>query len=374
MKQMTGLSGSFKGAVFGLASLIITSSAVFAQGEPMTIVEQGSFFVGGHSLQAAGEFDAGALGYTDKGQTFWKDQMYVQYQIPADARKLPIVLVHGGGGTGRVWETTPDGREGYQTIFLRRGFPVYIVDAPRRGRSGYPSYNGPFGQLDGDEIIPNRTQRAGIQYAWSRWRIGPKYPEVFPVQQFDVESIESFIQHLVPDVNRDPDAVVQALVALLEKIGPAILVTHSESGIYGWKTATLSDNVKGIVSYEPGFVFPEDSMPDPIPLFEGEMAAGSVVSNDEFAKLANIPIQIVYGDNIPSEPIPDIPADGRRAQVVASQLFADSLNGIGGNASILSLPSVGLFGNSHFMFSDLNNLQVADQLSKFLAENELDQR
>src|SRR5688572_14194978 len=103
---------------------------------PITIERQGSFFVGGRQVQAAGTFDpTAATNPGTAGQSYWVDQMYVQYQIPVNARKLPLVLVHGGSGTGRVWETTPDGREGYQTIFLRRGFPVYIIDQPRRGRA-----------------------------------------------------------------------------------------------------------------------------------------------------------------------------------------------------------------------------------------------
>ena len=43
-------------------------------------------------------------------------------------------------------------------------------------------------------------------------------------------------------------------------------------------------------------------------------AAGTPVTAAEFAKLARIPIQVVYGDNIPKSPIPDLVADGRRAQ------------------------------------------------------------
>ena len=83
---------------------------------------------------------------------------------------------------------------------------------------------------------------------------------------------------------------------------------------------------------------------------------------------------MVYGDNIPKEPIPDLVADGRRAQVVTSRMFVDALNKQGGNASVLHLPDVGLYGNSHFMFSDLNNVQVADQLLQFLSARELDGR
>jgi hypothetical protein len=132
--------------------------------------------------------------------------------------------------------------------------------------------------------------------------------------------------------------------------------------------------VKGIISYEPGFVFPQDEMPAPIPLYRGTQVAGTPVTPAEFANLTKLPIQVVYGDNIPKQPIPDLVADGRRAQQVTSHLFVQTLNSKGGNASVLPLPDVGLYGNSHFMFSDLNNVEVADQMSLFLSAKGLDIR
>jgi len=361
-----------------LAVLLALSASGCAHppvGKEIVLSSQGSFFVGGRKVEGAGTYDpTKATTNTNEGNTFWVDQMYVQYQIPVNARKYPLVLVHGGGGTGRVWETTPDGREGYQTLFVRRGFPVYIVDFPRRGRAGFPSFNGAFGAIDGTQVVPNATNRAGVQYAWVRWRLGPSYPDVFPVQQFPMTALDQFIQHLVPTVSDNAEIISSALVALLDKIGPAILVTHSQSGLFGWIAGARSSNVKAIVSYEPGFVFPQGQVPPPVPLFKGAMTAGTALTSTEFARLAQIPIQVVYGDNIPRNPIPDLVADGRRAQVVASRLFADALNKQGGNASILHLPDAGLYGNSHFMFSDLNNAQVADQLSKFLSDKGLDGR
>lgn len=345
---------------------------------PLVIKEQGSFSVGGHTIQGAGEFDpTKSPAGTNEGQIFWVDQMYVQYQIPINPRKYPLVLVHGGGGTGRVWESTPDGREGYQSLFLRRGYSVYIVDFPRRGRAGQPTFNGPFGNLDGTQVVPNVTGKTGVQFGWTRWRLGPEYPQVFPVQQFptDSASVDQFFQSLVPTVSDDADVITNALTALLDKIGPAILVTHSQSGLFGWLTGTRRPNlVKAIVSYEPGFVFPEGAVPPPIPLYMGAMGAGTPVSPADFGNLTRMPIQVVYGDNIPTTPIPDLVADGRRAQIVASQLFADAINGLGGDAEILHLPNAGLYGNSHFMFSDLNNVKVADLLSKYLREKGLDRR
>lgn len=369
---------NLRGAIAAtLTSLIMAGCATLSNENPIAVAKQGSFFVAGTLLTAPGTYDpTQGTTSTDPGQNFWKDQMYVQYQIPANARKYPLILVHGGSGTGRVWETTPDGREGYQTLMLRRGFPVYIVDFPRRGRAGYPSYNGPFGTLAGTPVVANRTGQAGVQYAWSRWRLGPKYPEVFPVQQFPMQAVDQFMQHLVPTVSDDREIISGALIKLLEKIGPAIVVTHSQSGLFGWLAGARSPNVKGIVSYEPGFVFKQGEVPPAIPLFKGSQPSGTPVTPAEFDNLARIPLQVVYGDNIPNQPIPDLVADGRRAQVVTSKMFVEALNrqGSANNASVLHLPDVGLFGNSHFMFSDLNNVAVADQLSKFLNEKGLDIR
>ena len=101
---------------------------------PLIIQEQGSFAVGGTVITNPGTFDPVKM--SPEGQTFRGDHAYVFYQIPVNARKLPLVLWHGYGQFSKTWETTPDGREGYQNIFLRRGFGVYVIDQPRRGNAG----------------------------------------------------------------------------------------------------------------------------------------------------------------------------------------------------------------------------------------------
>jgi pimeloyl-ACP methyl ester carboxylesterase len=189
-----------------------------------------------------------------------------------------------------------------------------------------------------------------------------------------MKAVDQFMQHLVPTVSDDAEIISGALVALLDKIGPAIVVTHSQSGLFGWLAGARSPHVKGIVAYEPGFVFKQGKVPPAIPLFKGSQPSGTPVTEAEFTRLAQIPIQVVYGDNIPKQPIPDLVADGRRAQVVTSRMFVDALNAQGGNASVLHLPDAGLYGNSHFMFSDLNNVAVADQLMRFLEAKRLDVR
>src|SRR3990172_5877779 len=90
--------------------------------------------LGGTVISNEGTFDP--YDQTPAGQTFHGDHAYVFFQIPVNARKLPLVLWHGAGQFSKTWGTTPGGREGYQNIFLRRGFGVYVIDQPRRGDAG----------------------------------------------------------------------------------------------------------------------------------------------------------------------------------------------------------------------------------------------
>ena len=116
-----------------LAALATGAGSAFAF-EPLTIADQGSFAVGGTVIETPGAYYNNAP--TAEGQSFHGDHAYAFYQIPPDARPLPLVLWHGAYQSGRRWETTPDGREGFQMLFLRRGFPVYVIDQPCRGRDG----------------------------------------------------------------------------------------------------------------------------------------------------------------------------------------------------------------------------------------------
>lgn len=113
-----------------ITAALITSACATASGNnkpaPLMIQEQGSFAVGGTVVTAPGTFDPikqGAYnpaGPDPAGQKLHGDHAYVFYQVPVNARKLPLVFWHGHGQSAKTWETTPDGREGFQNIFLRR--------------------------------------------------------------------------------------------------------------------------------------------------------------------------------------------------------------------------------------------------------------
>src|SRR5687768_9422677 len=127
--------------VAGIVALSAAPQQNASKPAPLAIQEQGSFAVGGTVVTAPGTFDPIAQGAYNpagadpRGQTLHGDHAYVFYQVPVNARRLPLVFWHGHGQSARTWETTPDGREGFQTIFLRRGYSVYLLDQPRRGRA-----------------------------------------------------------------------------------------------------------------------------------------------------------------------------------------------------------------------------------------------
>src|SRR5260370_1933856 len=218
--------------LFGLATLLLgqvlpqTRNSVAAaqtgdgearkgHGAPITIVEQGSFFVGRTEVIAPGKFDPTVRSASDAGQSFPIDHLYAQYQIPEHARRFPLVMIHGANATGSASESTPDGREGYQTIFLHRGLAAYVVDFPRRGKAGFPSFNGTLGALLDKQVIPNRTNRKGDQGAFIGLRLGPEFMEYFPNTQFPKAGLDQFLKNLIPAVMDDEKVVADALAALL---------------------------------------------------------------------------------------------------------------------------------------------------------------
>jgi pimeloyl-ACP methyl ester carboxylesterase len=345
----------------GIVLLANSQAAESGRPAPLMIQEQGSFAVGGKVITNPGAFNPKQP--TPKGQTLHGDHAYVSYQIPVNRRKLPLVFLHGTGQFSKTWETTPDGREGFQTIFLRRRFPVYLIDQPRRGNAGRSTVSTTINATP-DEQMWFDTFRVGI------------WPEYFPGVQFskDPEVLNQYFRQMTPNVGAyDPEVISEACAALFKKIGPAVFVTHSQGGGLGWATALKSENVKGIVAYEPGsgFLFPEGELPAALPSSGGALGAIGV-SMAEFAKLTKIPIVIYYGDFIPEKPSDYPGQDGWRVRLEMARKWRDTVNRHGGDVKVVHLPEIGIRGNTHFPFSDLNNVQIADQMSKFLSEKKLD--
>lgn len=354
----------FTALVLLFAGIIASVCAIAGENNkptPLTIQEQGGFAVGGTVISNPGTFDPYKM--TPAGQTFHGDHAYVFYQIPVNARKLPLVLWHGAGQFSKTWGTTPDGREGYQNLFLRRGFAVYVIDQPRRGDAGRSTL--PI------TITPTPDE----QLSFNIFRLGI-WPNFFPGVQFarDPEALNQYFRQMTPNTGPfDMGVVSDAVAALFAKIGPGTLVTHSQGGGPGWLTAIKSRNVRAIVAYEPGsgFMFPNGEVPPPMASSAGSLEALGIPLS-EFMQLTKVPIVIFYGDNIPDAPTANPGQDNWRVRLAMARLWADAVNRHGGDVTLIHLPQIGIRGNTHFPFSDLNNVDIANLLSKWLKEKGLD--
>jgi hypothetical protein len=341
--------------------------ALLAQGKPqsLTITEQGGRPFGGRVM---GEPATGSL-HCDHG--------YVEWQIPANPRRTPIVMVHAS--STKTWDTTFDGRDGFRNIFLRRGYRVYITDLPRTGRAGQGCATATYTPRADNDQASFTTWRLGL------WLPGTAEPQFYPGVQFPRtrEALNEFLRIQYPEFNAPENEQVEtdALAQLFDEIGPSVMLTHSSTGIRGWITGTKTANVAAIVSYEPGnAVFPDGEAPPPIRRVDGMMVpAGEMIPMADFMKLTRFPIQIVWGDYIPtrSDPAnvgPRLTLDARRVNVERAKLMVAAINRHGGHATNIMLPEMGITGNTHFPMMDLNNVRIADLLSSFLAEHKLDAR
>lgn len=331
---------------------IAVLSASCTRRNALQIEEQGSFAIGGTVL-------------TDSlGRTYHGDHAYVFYQHPVKTRKYPLVFAHGIGQFSKTWETTPDGREGFQNIFLRKGYTTYLVDQPRRGNAGRSTETATIAPIFDEEIWFNRF-RIGI------------WPDYFEGVQFkqDAETLNQYFRQMTPTIGTiDFEIYSDAYAALFDKIGPSIFVTHSQGGPVGWRTLLKTDHIRAIVAYEPGggIPFPKGQVPP-----EGKVltlsrnAEGIEIPAEDFMKYTKVPIIVYYGDNLPeTDEYPEQYEWTRRLHL--TRAWAKMLNEHGGDVTVVHLPEAGLRGNTHFPMSDLNNQQVADLLAEWLHEKGLD--
>ena len=337
------------------AALLAAAGAATAQAkaEPaagrVALSDWGSFHVGGKLVELSGKpvrdvvFTPGGVpAKVDPNGTYMAFAMYAQYMIPAERRgAAPLLMWHGGGLTGVTWETTPDGREGFQHYFLRRGWPVYVSDAVERGRSGWSMY---------PDIIPSEPVFLTVANPYERFRIGDgagSYARgsTLPDCQFpaDHDSYLQFTKQNVPRWTTTDEQILAAYIDYLEKVGPSVVMIHSQAGLYGWRAAQERPHlVKALVLLEPAAV--------------GDPA--------KVGALKDIPQLVVYGDNIASDARwPTI-----RARGVA---FADLVRKAGGTADVVDLPDRGIKGNSHMMMMDHNNEQVAALVQDWLVSKRL---
>ncbi|MGM5629930.1 alpha/beta fold hydrolase [Apibacter raozihei] len=325
--------------------------------KPLVIAKQGSFSAGGTVVTSEGIFDPLKPWYeTQGGQTRHGDHADVFYQIPIDAKRNSMVFLHGYGQSRRSWQTTADGREGFVNIFLRNRYSTYLVDQPGRGEAGQATKPVQVSITPDDQIW------------FTQFRIG-LYPNFNEGVQFpkDKKSLDQFFRMMTPNTGKiDEETIVDAMSAVFDKSGDAILFTHSAGGSPGWKTAIKNNHVKAIIAIEPGgFSFPEGEA------LEGNRG-GKGIPMDEFMKLTKIPIIVYYGDYIPEGEALAYSQNFWRDVLATAREWAKVVNAHGGDVTVIHLPKIGIKGNTHFIMSDLNNVEIANHISSWLKKKKLD--
>lgn len=323
----------------------------------ITIQQQGSFSAGGTVKKSEGTFDALKPWHEQQGgQTRHGDHADVFYQIPVNSKRNAMVFLHGYGQSRRSWQTTADGRQGFADIFLRNGYGVYLVDQPGRGAAGQVSSPGQI------------TATPDDQTWFTQFRIG-LYPNFNEGVQFpkDSLSMDKFFRMMTPNTgNVNEETIVNAMSSVFDKSGDGILFTHSAGGAPGWKTAIKNSSVKAVIAIEPGgFAFPEGEVP-------ADNRGGKGIPLDEFKKLTKIPIVVYFGDYIPKEETKASSLNFWRNVLATARQWAKVVNAHGGDATIVYLPEIGIKGNTHFIMSDLNNVEIANLIAKWLKEKGLD--
>jgi hypothetical protein len=316
--------------------------------KPLTIASQGSFFVGGETKQI--DAPAGAPAATAGEITV--NQMYVQYQIPPLGRRhVPVVMVHGCCLSSKTWETTPDGRMGWDEYFVRKDRSVYLADQVSRARSGFdPSViaavkNG----AAPPSALPNIIS-ASHQIGWIVFRFGPTFGTAFPDGQFPVESVGELYKQMIPDLNAllpTPNPTWANMAALAKQLGGAVLMGHSESGFFPEQAALIDPSgIRGMISIE---------QPCPTDLSAAQVAA-----------LAKIPTLMMFGDHLGDVQSPLV---NWQTALETCDALVTRLEAAGGDAETMHLPKMGIKGNSHMLMQDKNSLELADLIIGWLDEH-----
>jgi pimeloyl-ACP methyl ester carboxylesterase len=347
--------------------------ALSASGAPIHLAAQGHFRVGGERLQT----DAGLVASAP---------MYVEYHIPVEVTQpFPVVLVHGGGGQGSYWMTTPDGRPGWVPWLLRQGYAVYVVDRPGHGRSVFlPETMGPLPPATTYEWVldlfvgPEKAAAYPQASRHTQWPGGPVIGD---------PALDEFMASFGPtrvDLAESHRDMQRCGAALLDRIGPAILVTHSAGGPFGWIAADARpDLVKAIVAVEPYAAPFTDGPPG---YLAWGLTAIPVSFDPPVADASELVTEVRVQPNperkdclVQAEPVRRLPklAEIPIAVVVAeaswmaldSHGVVDFLVQAGAPAELLRLEESGIHGNGHMPMSERNSDDVVALLHAWITDH-----
>jgi pimeloyl-ACP methyl ester carboxylesterase len=342
--------------------------------EPLAIAGQGHFFAG--VTQHNGQYGTAVTG------------MHVGYQVPAEQRhQYPLVLANGGQGLDFL--TTPDGRAGWATLFVTAGYAVYVADRPGAGRSPY--HPDLFGPLSPPPAYGS-TVAGFAAPAGGGTGEDPPYPQAPLHTQWPGSglpgdhALDQFLagqEAMAVDLESEQEAMRGAGADLLDRIGPAVLVTHSMGSAFGWLVADARpDLVKAIVAVEPlgppfasvGGVGTLRWGLTAVPVGYDPPASDPDELHRELLPAPEPGLIDAYVQAEPARSIPalrDLPVAIVTAEASRSAQFGHAVAGFlrqaGADVTHLRLADRGIHGNGQLMMLERNNAEIADAIDAWIS-------
>jgi len=360
-----------------LCALVLASAPVRAEPPklPVPAVDQSA-------VAQRGYFYVGGKYVGEPGKEIMAGQAYVEVLAPKDQRRpYPLVLIHGAGQTATNWMGTPDGRKGWAEYFVEQGYVVYMLEQPMRGRSAWHPGDGAtrmftakgeqfqFTAIASDGNWP----QAKLHTQWpgdgaGKGKMGdPVFDAFYATQVETLISNEETQQR-----NKDAGA------ALLDRIGPAIVLTHSQSGAFGWLIADARpQRVKAIIAIEPAGPPFEATIigtgkqrafgPTDIPItYDPPIKDASELAIERESKPDGPDLFVCWMQKAPARQLVNlkgIPVVIMAAEASYHQVYdhctAKYLNQAGVKTEYIRLQDKGIRGNGHMVMIEKNNLDIA---------------
>ncbi|KIK65737.1 hypothetical protein GYMLUDRAFT_56380 [Collybiopsis luxurians FD-317 M1] len=360
--------------LLALQVLLLTSLSCQAQ-IPGTLHRREYFYVGQQYVETPG---------TNSGSEIAAGQIYVEHLVPASVtHSLPILMIHGHSMTGTNFMNTPDGRLGWADYFLGQGFEIYLIDQPSRGRSAWQmGVDGNQSTLD-TTTISSRFTAPEVFNLWPQAALHTQWPGNGTAGD---PIFDNFYASTMPSLVTDVESSIKvkaAVVPLLDKIGPVILLTHSQSGQYGWILGDARPSlVKTIIALEPAgppfinAIFPPLTPARPYGLTEipvtysPPISSASDLHTEINPSLTNASLgttcfrqaepakQLINLKDIPTMVV----TSEASYHAVYDECSVDFLKQAGVPVTWVQLPEIGIKGNAHMMFMEKNGLEIAEKV------------
>ncbi|KAL8800264.1 MAG: hypothetical protein Q9182_005288 [Xanthomendoza sp. 2 TL-2023] len=324
-------------------------------------------------------------------------QMYVEKSTPFDGvkRPWPLVFIHGASQTGTVsrisfsllvaqstvdgtrrwleldayiekylnFLNTPDGRKGWASWLLDQGYIIYIIDQTCRGRSAHDLSNGPTITYPA-ELAEKRWTACRDYNLWLEAARHTQWPGSGHMGDAIFDAYYASTVPSLADHAAEQFLMRSSGACLLDRIGPAILITHSYMAGYGRTTTLRAWNVKrfGItdvaLAYDPPISrAPDDERPLQTQSYQAPNGRTYTLQQEPARRLANlhnIPVLVDTGEASSHASYDDFTVQFLRQAGVSVEHF--------------KLAEKGIYGNGHLQFLETNNLEIIELLEEWIAK------